>query len=566
MRKALLALFVSAGLFGLFLEPYRGSGSPAALAAVIIDYSLIAYLLGDFLLGLKESRNNLLYIKRNLFSFLFLVIYLGLFVFNLTAGLRAPAARLDSALLSVLRNLLLVLKIFGRFRKISSFIQSIITKPAQTVVFSFIMVILIGALVLMMPMMSNGPALSPIDALFTATSAVCVTGLIVVDTATRFTMAGQAVLMILIQIGGLGIMLLSFFMVFLFRQKLSVKDRNLLSYMLNSQNTSSLKQSVKRIILLTFLIEGSGALLLFPAFLKRGIGFGRALFYSLFHGVSAFCNAGFALFSDSLMSFDGSLTVNLVISALIFAGGISFAVLTDCFSVLRKRAGGAKAILSINSRVVLIGTGTLLLLGMLLIYRTEHRNILTEMPLGEQYLAAFFQSVTLRTAGFNTLPFERLGAGTLMIMMGIMFVGGASGSTAGGIKVNTLGVVWAYMRSFRRGEDEILLYRHRVAKESVLQAFTVIAFGLLSTFMVSAVLMVTERAEPLALIFETVSAFATVGLSTGITGGLSSTGKIGIILLMFLGRLGPLTLLTASSGREKQSRISYPEASSILIG
>ncbi|MDC7240523.1 MAG: potassium transporter TrkG, partial [Spirochaetales bacterium] len=266
------------------------------------------------------------------------------------------------------------------------------------------------------------------------------------------------------------------------------------------------------------------------------------------------------------MSFDGSLTVNLVISALIFAGGISFAVLTDCFSVLRKRAGGAKAILSINSRVVLIGTGTLLLLGMLLIYRTEHRNILTEMPLGEQYLAAFFQSVTLRTAGFNTLPFERLGAGTLMIMMGIMFVGGASGSTAGGIKVNTLGVVWAYMRSFRRGEDEILLYRHRVAKESVLQAFTVIAFGLLSTFMVSAVLMVTERAEPLALLFETVSAFATVGLSTGITGGLSSTGKIGIILLMFLGRLGPLTLLTASSGREKQSRISYPEASSILIG
>ncbi len=566
MRKALLALFVSAGLVGLFLEPYRSGGGPALTAAVLIDYTLIAYLLGDFLWGLKESRNGLLYIRRNLFSFFFLLIYLGLFLFNLTAAMRSSAFSLNGGLLSVLRNLLLVLKIFGRFRKISSFIQSIITKPAQTVVFSFIMVILIGALVLMMPMMSTGPALSPLDALFTATSAVCVTGLIVVDTATRFTIYGQAVLMVLIQIGGLGIMLLSFFMVFLFRQKLTVKDRNLLSYMLSPGNTESLKQSVKRIIFLTFLIELTGAVLLVPAFMAHGTGTGKALFYGLFHAVSAFCNAGFALFSDSLMSFDGSVTVNLTISSLIIAGGISFAVLTDLFSVLRKRVSGTKTSLSINSRVVLIVTGILLLSGTLLIYKTEHRSLLYPMPLGEQYLAAFFQSVTLRTAGFNTLPFEKLTAGTLMIMMGIMFVGGASGSTAGGIKVNTLGIVWAYIRSFRRGEEEILLYRHRVARESVLQAFTVIAFGLLSIFLVTSVLMVTEGAAPLNIMFETVSAFATVGLSTGITGALSPTGKIGIILLMFLGRLGPLTLLTASSGKERQSRISYPEASSIMIG
>jgi len=427
------------------------------------------------------------------------------------------------------------------------------------------MVILVGALVLMMPVMNCGDALGPLDALFTATSAVCVTGLIVVDTAENFTVPGKAVLMLLIQIGGLGIMLLSFFMVFLFKQSVSLKEKQLLTYMLNSGSLHGIKSSIIRIIRLTFIIELSGAALLVPVFLRSGLTLPMTLFYSLFHAVSAFCNAGFALYSDSLTAFRGSWGLNLVIGGLIIAGGISFTVLTDLYTLLFSFLRKKKHTLSINSRVVLIVSALLTVIGTFIIYKLEHANLLFPAPLGEQYLSAFFQSVTLRTAGFNTLPFEAMTKGTLMLMIGIMFIGGASGSTAGGIKVNTLGVIWAYIRSFRRGKEEILLYKHQIPKEQVLQAFTVIVFAVLSVFAVTTVLMIFETASPLNILFETVSAFATVGLSTGITGSLSPVGKTGIILLMFLGRLGPLTMLTASSGRERQSNISYPEAS-VMIG
>jgi trk system potassium uptake protein TrkH len=565
MKKFLLIFFVVLGVIGLFLEQYRNIPGIRSNAVTMIDYLLVSYLLFDFLWGIKESGNARRYIKRNKFSFYFLLLYLLLFAFNVVMRQSVDVLNKNNNLITVMRNLLLVLKIFGRFKKVSSYMHSIITKPAQTVVFSFVMVILIGSLVLMMPVMNTGEALSPINALFTATSAVCVTGLIVVDTANQFSYTGKTVLMILIQIGGLGIMLLSFFMVFLFRQSLSIKDRNLLSYMLNSQNTQTLKSSVKRIILLTFLIELAGAVLLIPVFLRSGSPLPQALFSSLFHSVSAFCNAGFSLFSDSLMGFNGHVALNVIITSLIIAGGISFAVLTDLFTLIRSWFKKKRVYLSINTKVVVIVSSILTGVGTLFIYKLEHKNLLFPQALGKQYLEAYFQSVTLRTAGFNTMDFELLTNGTLIIMMGIMFIGGASGSTAGGIKVNTLGVVWAYIRSFRRGNEEVLLYRHQISKDRILQAFTVIAFGILSIFIVSSVLIITEEAAPLKILFETVSAFATVGVSAGVTGGLSIIGKIGIILLMFLGRLGPLTLLTASSGTEKQTKISYPEAA-IMIG
>lgn len=565
MRKILLTIFIITGVLGLFLEQYRNVLGIQGIAVKMIDYLLILYLVSDFVWSLSKSLNKKIFLRRNLFSFLFLVFYLIMFIINLLASHSSNALNINTDFLTIFRNILLVLKIFGRFRKVSNFIQSIITKPAQTVVFSFIMVILIGSLILMMPIMSHDTPLSPINALFTVTSAVCVTGLVVLDTAQNFTWIGKTVILILIQIGGLGIMLLSFFMIFLFKQSLSIKDKNLLSYMLDSKNIQSLKKSVIRIIVLTFLIEMIGAILLFPVFLKNNLSIKQSLFYSVFHSVSAFCNAGFALFSDSLTGFSHSFAMNLIIAGLIIAGGLSFAVLTDLFSFIKSRIKRKSAGLSINSKVVLIVTGLLTLTGTLVIYKLEHTNLLYPSPVRHQYLMAFFQSVTLRTAGFNTMAFDKMTSGTLMLMLGIMFIGGASGSTAGGIKVNTLGVVWAYIRSFRRGNTEILLYRHQIQKDTVLQAFTVIVFGLLSIFIAGSVLMITENAPPIDILFEVVSAFATVGLSTGITGNLTVIGKVGIILLMFLGRLGPLTLLTASSGKERQTRISYPEAS-IMIG
>jgi trk system potassium uptake protein TrkH len=350
----------------------------------------------------------------------------------------------------IVRNVLLILKVFGRIRKFTGYLNSIFSKPAQTVVLSFMIVILVGTLLLMMPFMTTEGYIRPIDAFFTVTSAVCVTGLIVVDTALFFTIWGKITILLLIQIGGLGIMLLSYFMVFSFRRSVSLKDRTLLSFMLNETDMKGIKNSVKRIILLTFSIEFSGALLLLPLFIRSGFSLEKSLFNALFHSVSAFCNAGFALFSDSLESFSGNYAFNIVIASLIIAGGISFSVLTELASGLKGLFFRKKVTFSINTKVVLNVSIALTVGAMLVIYKLEHESLLYKYSLGEQYISAFFQAVTLRTAGFNTISFSSLRAGTILLMIGVMFIGGASGSTAGGIKVNTLGVVWAYIQSFRK--------------------------------------------------------------------------------------------------------------------
>jgi trk system potassium uptake protein TrkH len=335
--------------------------------------------------------------------------------------------------------------------------------------------------------------------------------------------------------------------------------------MLNKTDLKGINNSVKKIIVLTFGIEFVGALLLFPYFLNNDMTLLESIYYSVFHSISAFCNAGFSLFSDSLESFRGYIGINLIIAGLIIAGGISFSVLTELSSGITALFKRQKFKFSINTRVVLNVTLVLIFGGMFVIYKLEHMNQLVSYPVYQQYLIAFFQSVTLRTAGFNTISFGSMRSATLMFTVFIMFIGGAAGSTAGGIKVNTLGVVWAYIQSYKKGADNTLIYKHVVSKDSILQAFTIIIFGMLSIMTMSILLLITEDASTMEILFESVSAFATVGLSTGITPSLSVIGKLSIIILMFFGRLGPLTLLTASSRKSKTSRISYPEAK-ILVG
>lgn len=566
MKKFLLFAILILGILGLFLEQQPSQRETWGWALTLIDYILAAAILLDTVSAFIKAPLKRYYFKTHIPSLVFLVVYLGFFTANRIVTV-LPAGELFRGyfFLVVVRNITLVLKIYGRVRRLKGFLNSIFSKPAQTVVASFILVILVGTLLLMMPPMNRTGHIRPVDALFTVTSAVCVTGLIVVDTAVDFTFWGQLVILAVIQIGGLGIMLLSYFLVFSFRRSVSLKDRKLLSYMLNASDMRTIVKSVKRIIVLTFAIELGGALILFPRFLLGGLPAGRAVFHSIFHSVSAFCNAGFALYSDSLMSFRGSPWVNFTIAGLIIAGGISFAVLTEVSDAVKAFFRRRKADLSINSRIVLKISGILTLVSLLVIYRLEYLRNLSGLPLGEQYLSAFFQAVTLRTAGFNTLPIEAFGAGTLMFLMGIMFIGGASGSTAGGIKVNSLGVVLAYVHSFRTGVDDVLIRHHLIPREQVLQAFTVIVFGFLSVFAASLLLFITEDLPPVPILFEAVSAFATVGLSAGITGALSVPGKLIIVVLMFIGRLGPLTLLSASAVTERVSRVSYPDTN-ILIG
>lgn len=566
MKRVLLFLFLILGVTGLFLEQQVILPLEYKWVTSFIDFLLVIFLIVEFLLSVKDAPVKKHYIKNHKGAFAFILIYVSLFIFNRVSLYINPNSFFRGYIfLVVVRNLLLLLKVFGRMRKFTEFLNSIFSKPAQTVVLSFVLVILVGTLLLMMPIMTLNRHISFINALFTVTSAVCVTGLAVVDTALYFSIYGKIVIMILIQIGGLGIMLLSYFMVFAFRQSVSLKDRDVLSFMLNKSDLKGISNSVKKIIFLTFAIEFIGAITMFPYFLISEKSTVKAVFFSVFHAVSAFCNAGFSLFSDSLESFSGVWGINIIIAGLIIAGGISFSVLTELSSGVRLLFKRKKVNLSINTKVVLNVTIFLIVAGMLVVYKLEHKNQLYKLPLYKQYLAAFFQSVTLRTAGFNTISFSIMTPATLLFMICIMFIGGASGSTAGGIKVNTLGVVWAYIQSFRKGTSDTLIYKHIVSRESILQAFTIIIFGMLSIISASLIMMITEDSSPMAILFETVSAFATVGLSTGITSSLSIIGKICIIILMFFGRLGPLTLLNASSRKHKNSRISYPEAQ-ILVG
>ena len=543
-------------------------------------FSVYVYIavLGLFLVeNLGEYRRatyKRLFFKRNAVQ-LFLI---GLFLFLLALRLALPMqiGRYASEILPlviIFRGFYIIFDVGEKLKRLNLFLVELFSHPARTILTSFLLVILAGTALLMMPAATaDGEGLRFIDSLFTSASAVCVTGLIVVDTATAFTLFGQTVILVLIQLGGLSIIILSFFVLFVLRQSVSLEGKLLISYVLSEKDMTALSGSLKKIIIITFSFEALGAALLFIGFLPRLTGPGEAAYFAVFHAVSAFCNAGFALFTTSFEQFAGSPLINLTICFLIIFGGLSFVVFVNLAD--RSRDFVARRIfkekkfvrkLTLNTRVVLAVSGMLIVTGTLLFYALEHGNVLRPYRTGTQYLAAFFQSVTLRTAGFNTVPFANLRTGTYLIMMLFMFIGGASGSTAGGIKVNTLTIVTGYVKSILRNERKIVLFRHSISKDYVLRAILIILFGLSAVFTGSFILSLSEGFDFVRILFEAVSAFGTVGLSAGITGGLSNVGKIVIILLMYMGRTGPLTILAAMSEKEQKVQYEYPYGD-ILIG
>jgi trk system potassium uptake protein TrkH len=343
--------------------------------------------------------------------------------------------------------------------------------------------------------------------------------------------------------------------------------------MLSEDDNSSLRSTVLGIVFTTFLIEGIGALLLFWGFLPT-LGFSiKNAYYSIFHAVSAFCNAGFVLYSDGFESFRLNPVVNFTIAFLIILGGISFAVihnvrlvLKERFTALAKRQRGSfQNDLTLNSRIVLVFAGVLILAGTLLFYILEHDNSMASYGLGEQYLAAFFQSVTLRTAGFNTVPFSNFTVSTYLFMCVFMFIGASSGGTAGGIKVQTVAVIGSAIRSFLRGEKTVTIQNYQIGNDKIRSAFVICLSGLTAVFVAVFVLSLTEKADVLKIMFEVCAAIGTTGISAGITSSLSVTGKIAILLLMFWGRLGAITILSAAAFDKEQVNISYPQAD-ISIG
>lgn len=562
MRKNLFVVPILLSIVSLFMEQQIGASTLRLIIINSIDLLVLLLVMHETLLQYREAPYKMIFVRTHIFSLSFTALFLLLFLFSkyetLSWLLRAETA-IPSLSAVILKNTFLVLKILTRFRRLNLLLESISLKPAQTIVISFLLVIIAGTLLLMMPFTAPGEAGLPfLDALFTATSAVCVTGLIVVDTAAAYSFWGHLVILVLIQIGGLGIMLLTYFSLFALRRGISREEKLLVAYMLSQDDMRSIRDTTKSIILLTFGIEAVGALLLYfshPGFIGP---YGGRIFAAIFHSVSAFCNAGFALFTDSLEGFSGSIAVNGVIMLMIICGGLSFSVLMNLGSLRKGR-------LSVNSLTVLSVSGLLVLAGTIFFYGLEHGGVLRPIGTGRQYLAALFQSVTLRTAGFNTVSMVSLSAPTYLLMCLFMFIGGASGSTAGGIKVNTVATVAAFFRSRVKDTRQILLFRRSLPEELVLRAFTIIAFGMVTVFCGTLILLATEDAPPMKILFEVFSAFGTVGLSAGITSDLSVPGRAVIILMMFMGRIGPLTMLAAAGSRRRGLEISYPSAE-ISIG
>jgi trk system potassium uptake protein TrkH len=401
-----------------------------------------------------------------------------------------------------------------------------------------------------------------------------VTGLVVVDTGTRFSPLGQAIVLSLIQAGGLGLMTFAVFVSVVLGRSLSFTDRMVIQDAMHHTPSAGVRRLVRYVLFFTFATETVGALLLWVR-LRGQFARGDAVWQAVFHSVSAFCNAGFSLLSDNLVRYRGDLLVNLVITGLIIVGGLGFLVNLELRDqILARVLGRRPPRLTLHARLVLTVTGVLLAAGAVIFLALEWHNLLAGLPLPEKLLAAWFQSVTPRTAGFNTVDFGRASSDTLFFTIFLMFVGASPGSTGGGIKTTALGLIFALFVARWRGQGRARIFRRTIPHAVMDRA---LALTLLAMVIVSVAVLVLASTQGhgapfredqppfIALMFEAMSAFGTVGLSTGITPALSPVGKLVLIALMFAGRVGPLTLVLAVGPREDRVRFRYAEEN-VMVG
>jgi len=452
----------------------------------------------------------------------------------------------------------------------------VLSTPPRLAVASFGAAILVGALLLCLPFSSaSGRWTSPVDALFTATSAICVTGLIVESTSEYWSLFGQLTILVMIQAGGLGIMTVYAFMASMLRGRLSMGFERVLGDVVEADRTENVWALVKFICIFTLVAEVIGTVCLFlgwPAQAALG-GFWRRLYYSVFHSVSAFCNAGFSLEPASLVKYRSNLPVNLIICTLIVVGGLGFLVVRDLnryvrwWLFVRK---GKRPRLGTHSKLVLYVTALLLLVGFVGVFVMESATSLSGKPLNERLLAAVFQSVTPRTAGFNTIELggqlSRLAPSTALLLMVLMFVGGSPGSTAGGIKTTTVGVMVASIVATLKGNERAEMFHHSVSQETVHRVAGIILLSVSVLAVGVFLLLITEQtADFLEVAFEATSAFGTVGLSLGLTPKLSVWGRLIVPALMFVGRLGPVTIMMSAIQVQGRTPYRYPEGQ-VIVG
>jgi trk system potassium uptake protein TrkH len=451
--------------------------------------------------------------------------------------------------------------------------------PSQSVVISFLLLILAGSLILYLPVSSQpGKQVSYLDALFTTTSAVCVTGLVTLTTAATWSLFGKLVILFLIQIGGLSLITIFTFFLVQAGRKVTLKDRLAVQSAFNDQGLNGMVKLVTLVIRGTLIVEGIGAAVLFLFFLSEKMDWHKALFYGVFHSVSAFCNAGFDLIGDqSLIPYSGNVLLNITIMVLIILGGIGFTVWRDIHFNVHSRLvlkSRKKMSLSLHSKLVLITTAILTVLGTLLIFLSEYSNPATigNFSEGHKLLSSLFQSVTLRTAGFTFLPQDSLSHTSKMISCILMMIGGSPGGTAGGIKTVTVAVIICSVISTISGRKNITVFNRTIPFSTLQKALAVIVIMLFLWLSCTALLSITERNSAfeyttMDLLYEVASALGTTGLTTGLTPHLSALGKFILMFCVFIGRLSPIVLLLSLANRSNEinSRIKYP-SEDIMIG
>jgi len=448
--------------------------------------------------------------------------------------------------------------------------------PTRVLALSFMLLILAGTILLLLPKATyNG--ISLIDSLFTATSAVCVTGLIVVDTGTYFTKFGQFIIMILIQLGGLGIMTFTTFFALLLGGGIGIKERFFLSEIFSEKNYSKISSTIVRILLLTLSIEGIGALALYH-FLPDSIfkDESEKIFCAIFHSISAFCNAGFSTFSNNLMEIKYNIPSIFTIATLFILGGLGFFVLSELIEkpflkmlrqikFLRRRIPPQMIVLTLHAKLTLITTLILIFSGTVLFLLLEFNNTLKGESFANKIFHSFFQAVTPRTAGFNTLDISKIGITTSLFIMLLMWIGASPGSTGGGIKTTSFAVIVLKIISIVTGKERVEIFHKQVNEDSITRAFASALLSILFITTFTFILTITEKnLNFIDIFFEVVSAFGTVGLSRGITSNLTNFGKLIIIITMFIGRIGPLAFSFALFGKVEKRNYEF-QKENILV-
>lgn len=437
--------------------------------------------------------------------------------------------------------------------------------PYILILLSFAIMMFLGAFLLCLPLAQiSGKSGNFLENLFTATSALCVTGLVVNDISITYTIFGKIVILILIQLGGLGVLTVSSMVILSISRKMGYYTKKIVSEDINYNILTEIPRYLKNVSIVVFGIEFVGAVLLFFEFSKK-LSFIQAVGYSIFHSVSAFCNAGFALFSNNMENYTGNILINFVITSLIILGGLGFAAILDVYNVIKK----TRRKLSTSTHLAMAMTIFLICFGAIMTFILEYSNkgTIGNLSLHDKLLSSYFQSVTLRTAGFQTIDLATLTTPTIIIYLFLMFIGASPGSTGGGLKTTTLGILLLGVMNAITGREDIEYRRRRLSWQTFNKACAILMLSLFYLFVMIIIMSIFDSSKGfLPLLFELISAFGTVGLSMGLTAKLSIISKLIIILTMYIGRVGPLTIMYALSKKKyREGKYKYPEET-ILIG